>query len=213
LPGRSGTKETHAEWRVRTRAALRFSATVLTHDQPLLFALRGIAYYSESQEGLGRGAAGLCVEWTGFPEWEDAGHCATFYFSEQRVRAVFVEEALGLVRRAPWRLVGHRDNDPQPEKPTRRRLRGGAAGSRSTTTREAATNRPQQTVAKKSKLDQIVQLMRRPGGVTVIEICNSTGWQHHTVASALSKLRKRRRLSITREREDKSGNVKYSLHD
>lgn len=176
-----------ADWWAARRAKLTFSATVHTCENPLLHALRGLAYYSESQLGAGRKSADLCVQQTGFPEWEAAGHCATFYFSKANARAEFVRQALRLLRRAKWRLVRHRDADPPRDAPRRKE--------------KALRTYPAGGSGKTSKLDEMVALLRRQQGAAVEEICNVTGWQESTVYGAIFKLKKRRGLTIVSTRQ------------
>lgn len=47
-----------------------------------------------------------------------------------------------------------------------------------------ASDAPQQKV---TKLGTVIDLLRRPGGATIANLADATGWQHHTVRSVLSR--------------------------
>jgi len=62
-----------------------------------------------------------------------------------------------------------------------------------------------------SKTDQVIELMKRPGGVTLRELMAATNWQAHSVRGFVSgTLGKKMRLTVTSaKRED--GERVYSL--
>ena len=64
--------------------------------------------------------------------------------------------------------------------------------------------------ARSNKQDQLIRLMRRPRGASMAEMTNATGWQAHSVRSAISaSLRKRLGLAIASER--KNGVRRYRI--
>jgi hypothetical protein len=49
----------------------------------------------------------------------------------------------------------------------------------------------------------MIDLMKRPGGATVEQIANATGWQHHTIRGAISgALKKKLGLKVEAIREE-----------
>ena len=50
-----------------------------------------------------------------------------------------------------------------------------------------------------SKLAQVIELLRRAGGVTIVDLTQATGWLPHTTRAALTGLRKRG-YAVIRER-------------
>ena len=60
------------------------------------------------------------------------------------------------------------------------------------------------------KLGLLVQKLRQAGGVTIAEMAEATGWQHHSVRGALSgSISKKWSLPVTSEKID--GVRRYSL--
>ena len=62
-----------------------------------------------------------------------------------------------------------------------------------------------------SKSEKLLELLKRPGGVTVKELMRATGWQPHSVRSFLSTLGKKLGLtvaSVKAEGEQRSYSVK-----
>jgi hypothetical protein len=55
-----------------------------------------------------------------------------------------------------------------------------------------------------SKQAMLIKLLKRPGGATIDEMANATGWQRHSVRGVMSGvLKKRLGLSIASEKEDR----------
>jgi hypothetical protein len=68
---------------------------------------------------------------------------------------------------------------------------------------QAETAAPEGSLAKTSKVDQVVALLRRPEGATIEAMIAATGWQAHTVRGAISgALKKKAGLTITSEKTD-----------
>jgi hypothetical protein len=54
----------------------------------------------------------------------------------------------------------------------------------------------------------MIELLKRPGGATLAEIVEATGWQPHTVRGAMAgALKKKLGLTITSEKDETSGRV------
>ena len=54
-----------------------------------------------------------------------------------------------------------------------------------------------------SKLEAVIQLLRRPQGARLDEMMTATGWQAHSVRGAMSgALKKQRQLAIISEKTD-----------
>jgi hypothetical protein len=65
------------------------------------------------------------------------------------------------------------------------------------------TTRPARSTDRRrpSKQDQVIALLRRPGGVTVAAIASATGWQPHTVRGMISgALKKKLGLAVVSEK-------------
>ena len=45
--------------------------------------------------------------------------------------------------------------------------------------------------ASRSKVDTLVQCLKRPKGVSIATLCNATNWQSHSVRAALSRMQER----------------------
>ena len=64
----------------------------------------------------------------------------------------------------------------------------------------AATSTP---IARPSKLDQLGALLTRPGGATLAQMTEATGWQVHSVRGAMAgSLKKGRGLTIGSDKVD-----------
>lgn len=59
---------------------------------------------------------------------------------------------------------------------------------------------------RKSKAALVRELLERPGGAALDELCQATGWQAHTVRAALSGLRKAGCV-IDREKDDAGASI------
>ena len=59
-----------------------------------------------------------------------------------------------------------------------------------------------------TKQSLMIELLKRPGGTTLAEIVEATGWQAHTVRGAMAgALKKKLGLAITSEKDDERGRV------
>jgi len=59
-----------------------------------------------------------------------------------------------------------------------------------------------------TKQSMMIELLRRPGGATLADIVEATGWQAHTVRGAMAgALKKKLDLTITSEKDVESGRV------
>jgi len=91
-----------------------------------------------------------------------------------------------------------------------------AAKASATTTKPAGANKKASgkakaaaaNKAKPTKLQTLIDLLRRPGGVTLDEMVKATGWQAHSVRGALSgTLKKKHGLTIDSEKIEDRGRV------
>ena len=63
-----------------------------------------------------------------------------------------------------------------------------------------------------TKQAMIIELLKRPGGATLAEIVEATGWQAHTVRGAMAgALKKKLGLTVTSEKDEVRGRV-YRLN-
>ena len=53
-----------------------------------------------------------------------------------------------------------------------------------------------------SKLDRVEALLLAPGGASIAEIMEATGWQQHSVRGAMAGALKKRGLTITSDKVD-----------
>ena len=59
-----------------------------------------------------------------------------------------------------------------------------------------------------TKQQQMIDLLRRPKGATLLEIVEATGWQQHTIRGAMAgALKKKLGLTITSEKDQSRGRV------
>ena len=59
-----------------------------------------------------------------------------------------------------------------------------------------------------SKQAQVIELLKRPEGATIKQICEATGWQQHTVRGAFAgSFKKKLGLVITSNKDDNSERV------
>ena len=59
-----------------------------------------------------------------------------------------------------------------------------------------------------TKQSLMIELLKRPGGATLTEIVEATGWQAHTVRGAMAgALKKKLGLTITSEKDETKGRV------
>lgn len=69
----------------------------------------------------------------------------------------------------------------------------------------------QATRGRSTRLDQLADMLRRPGGASLDEICAATGWQAHSVRGAISGALKKKGHTIVSERID--GVRRYRIGD
>jgi hypothetical protein len=71
-----------------------------------------------------------------------------------------------------------------------------------------ATVRSERKTRDGTKQAMIIELLKRPGGATLAEIVEATGWQAHTVRGAMAgALKKKLGLTITSEKDESKGRV------
>ena len=64
--------------------------------------------------------------------------------------------------------------------------------------------RAERTAARSTKTDKALALLRRPNGVTIVELAKATRWQLHSVRGFMSgTLKKRKGLEIASEKDEK----------
>lgn len=49
---------------------------------------------------------------------------------------------------------------------------------------------------RQSRQDDIIAMLKRKGGATLVELCEATGWQYHTMRGYLSTLNKRGTVAL-----------------
>lgn len=64
------------------------------------------------------------------------------------------------------------------------------------------TATPKNTPGTPTRLDQLADLLRRPNGASLEELCAATGWQPHSVRGAISSALKKKGHAIVSERVD-----------
>lgn len=67
------------------------------------------------------------------------------------------------------------------------------------------------TQGKTSKIDRLVELLTRPGGATIAEMCDTTGWQPHSVRGALAGALRKKGFAVSSEVTD--GIRRYRIGD
>jgi hypothetical protein len=83
----------------------RYSITVETQDDAILFCLRALWHYAEREPET------VSVGFTSTGEWRSRDGQITFYFSNPRNRADFLGEATRLFA-GKWTRLGASDDDP-----------------------------------------------------------------------------------------------------
>jgi hypothetical protein len=63
-------------------------------------------------------------------------------------------------------------------------------------------NKPAPTARSGSKAEQVLSMLHRPGGATLNELVEATGWQPHTTRAALTGLRKKGHTLEKSKRDD-----------
>ena len=103
-------------------------------------------------------------------------------------------DAMGRARPAPAPL----DTDPEIE--------ATVAAAEATWAKERAEAKPR--TRENSKQATVIQMLQRPEGATVQQICEITGWQKHTVRGTLSGALKRKLgLNITSRKSERGERV------
>jgi len=87
----------------------RFSVTIYTEIEGVVYCLRGLAYGSQKR-------VNRYTPWrgTGIDDWKEAGNRVTFRFTEARFRESMLEQALQLLPKGAWREVSRSDDNPPP---------------------------------------------------------------------------------------------------
>ena len=72
----------------------------------------------------------------------------------------------------------------------------------------AVASEPQRRTRDNSKQAQVIAMLKRPEGATIVQICEATGWQQHTVRGTFSgSFKKKLGLNITSTKEQGSERV------
>jgi hypothetical protein len=88
---------------------------------------------------------------------------------------------------------------PRDAKPPKEKARAnGAAASKAKPKAEAGLA----SARAPSKLDQLVALLRAPGGSTLPELQSATGWQVHSVRGAMAGALRKKGYSVTSEKPE-----------
>ncbi len=64
------------------------------------------------------------------------------------------------------------------------------------------------TPAAKTKKAQVLALLKRKSGATIVQIAKATGWQAHTIRAAITRFRQQ---GIEIERNSKDGLSRYRI--
>ena len=83
------------------------------------------------------------------------------------------------------------------EKTARRQAKPGARSSRVKRAATKAVPSNSQAPTKVTKLDLLFNLLNQPDGASIKEMCKATGWQSHSIRSALAGALKRKGLTIS----------------
>ncbi len=87
---------------------------------------------------------------------------------------------------------------PNPRRVCRRPKRRCRLGKSASTRQDTAAPRKSRDGTKQA---QLIAMLRRPGGVTIAQIAEATGWQPHTVRGAFAgALKKKLGLEVTSEK-------------
>lgn len=87
----------------------------------------------------------------------------------------------------------------------------GKSAKKATPTKKAPKAKKSAKVREGSKTDQVLELLKRPGGVTAKELMKATGWQPHSVRGFLSgTIRKKMGLEVTSSKGE-DGERSYSI--
>lgn len=68
--------------------------------------------------------------------------------------------------------------------------------------RARSTPAPKITPGTPTRLEEIADLLGRPGGASLVELCAATGWQAHSVRGAIAGALKKKGHAIVSERID-----------
>lgn len=66
---------------------------------------------------------------------------------------------------------------------------------------DGASSSTSSAAARTSKIAQVVILLERPGGASLADLVEHTGWQPHTTRAALTGLRKKGHVIVKESRE------------
>ena len=87
----------------------------------------------------------------------------------------------------------------------------GKSPKKATPTKKAPKAKKAAKVREGSKTDQVLELLKRPGGVTAKELMKVTGWQPHSVRGFLSgTIGKKMGLTVTSSKSE-DGERNYSI--
>ena len=89
----------------------------------------------------------------------------------------------------------------------KRRPAKGAAKS----AKPAKTAKHSSTVRRGSKTESVLELLKRPGGVTLKELMKTTGWQAHSIRGFLSGTISKKRGLAVKSTKGKDGERSYSI--
>ena len=89
----------------------RFSITCHTDDLAVLFCLRALSRWAQPSRGLGRGGREVGYGGTKDSDWRGAAHNATFRFTDDRFRKLFITKARELLPER-WKMVSENQDDP-----------------------------------------------------------------------------------------------------
>ena len=135
--------------------------------------IKGAAFSKVSAKLAKLGLAREIEAKPGAPIWrrDDAGQGYALKLTAAGLKAIAVDEG-------PQDATEHSEA-PQPQRKTRASPDEGGDPARAAVPRDG------------SKLALVIELLRRAGGATIVDLTQVTGWLPHTTRAALTGLRKR----------------------
>jgi len=90
-----------------THADHRFSVSIFTSDQAILYCLRALADYSQK-------SGNTRIVWGGTKrtDWEQNNRTVTFHFSDPSYRDILLATANRVLPAGSWKQVSTSDNNP-----------------------------------------------------------------------------------------------------